>query len=203
MATNTRTRPIHEVLGIMRGRPVRSSGPSDRRRMTEYAWLAAGALTLAALGARRGLRRRTMRKVKDVMIQDVVSVSPLATLVAAAQIMKDANVGVLPIVDGGVTRGLVTDRDLVIRGIARGADPAATLVGECATTDLVCARPDADVGEAMDVMARLQIGRLPVVDEDRRLLGIVTLSSLALRAADDDDAFDAAKQVSRRAARAT
>ena len=172
------------------------------RNLPPSAWLGAGIVTVLALGVLRRLPGRRKLRVKDVMIQDVVNISPQATLLEAAQKMREANVGVLPVVDAGITRGLITDRDLVVRGIAMGADPASTLVGECATTDLVCARPDADVDEAMDIMAKCQVGRLPVVDKDDRLIGIVTLSSLALRSADKDEALDTAKEVSRRSARA-
>jgi CBS domain-containing protein len=172
-------------------------------RLPRHTWLVtSGVLTLLALGASRRRRLIRKRKVKDVMIRDVVSIAPQATLREAAQTMRDANVGVLPIVEGGITRGLLTDRDLVVRAVADGADPEATLVAECATTDLVCARPDADIDEAMEVMARCQIGRLPVIDEQDRLVGIVTLSSLALRSPDEDEALDTAKAVSRRSARA-
>jgi CBS domain-containing protein len=180
-------------------RQLRSAKPRGR---SPFVWLGAAAAATAAATwmGRRGWRAKS-GKVRDVMIPSVVSIEASATLVDAARRMKEANVGVLPIVDSGILRGIVTDRDLVIRAMADGVDPSLTRVGECATRDLVCARPDSSIEEAMEVMADCQIGRLPVVDEQERLVGIVTLSSMALRSRESGEALDTAKQVSRRSAR--
>jgi CBS domain-containing protein len=123
-------------------------------------------------------------------------------LTQAAQRMRDANVGVLPVVEGGRLRGIVTDRDLVIRGMASGADPSSMRVSDVATHSLIAARQDWAVQRAMDTMASHQIGRLPVIDEHDRVVGMVTLSSMALRAPQQHEALDTAKEVSRRSARA-
>jgi CBS domain-containing protein len=146
-------------------------------------------------------RARHGRKVRDVMIPDVLTVDGSATVIEAAQKMQTANVGVLPVVEDGVLRGVVTDRDLVVRAIARGADPATTKVAECATRDIVCARAESTIDEAREVMADYQVGRLPVVDESNRVIGIVTLGSLALRSNERDETLRAAREVSRRSAR--
>src|SRR5262245_14587391 len=124
-------------------------------------------------------------KVQDVMIHEVVTIDPSASLVDAAKLMRAANVGILPVVDDGKLRGVLTDRDIVVRAIAPHADLAATQVGDCATPDPLCVHPDWDVDQAREIMSRAQIGRLPVIDDDYRLVGIVTLSSLALRSPDD------------------
>jgi CBS domain-containing protein len=149
------------------------------------------------------LRRRPAigRKVGDVMVGDVLTIDASASLMEAAQRMRDGNVGVLPVTDDGHLRGVVTDRDLVVRGLAEGADPVSMRVGDCATWDIVCARRDSTIEEAMEVMAECQIGRLPVVDADNRVIGIVTLSSLALRSRKQDDALETAQEVSKRSAR--
>jgi CBS domain-containing protein len=149
----------------------------------------------------RRFGRRSGRTVKDVMIGNVISVDSSATLAEAAQLMRDGNVGVLPVVEGGRLRGLLTDRDIVVRAVARGLDARSTRVAECATPDIVSAKPEWSADEAGRAMARHQIGRLPVVDEDGHLVGIVTLSSLALRSHDAERALHAAEQVSRRSAR--
>src|SRR5262249_3417787 len=94
------------------------------------------------------------------------------------------------------------DRGLVGRAIAVGADLASTPVGECATVDPVVAHPDWDLDQAMDAMARAQIGRLPVIDDDNTLAGIVTLGSLALRSKKHKETLAAAKAVSRRSVKA-
>jgi CBS domain-containing protein len=168
-------------------------------------WLAAGVIAAGAvaLGA-RGRRRLANRRdhVRDVMVGEVVVIDASASLVDAALKMKEANIGILPVVSGGRLRGLITDRDIIIRAIAEGADPASTLVSDCATRDLICARPDTAVGEAMEVMAECQIGRLPVVNDEDQIVGMVTLSSLALRSDDRSDALHTAQEVSKRSAKA-
>ena len=161
--------------------------------------LAASAAAAFFLGNRV---RKSGRSIGDVMIDDVLTIDASAPLWRAAQLMRDGNVGVLPVVEDGRLRGIVTDRDLVIRGLAEGADPSGMRVGDCATWDIVCARMESPIEEAMEVMAECQIGRLPVVDADNRVVGIVTLSSLALRSRKKDDALETAQEVSKRSARA-
>jgi CBS domain-containing protein len=170
-------------------------------------WMALGAIAGAAgtMWLRSSERSRLGargKKIRDVMIDKVVTIAASATLMEAAQRMGDSNVGVLPVVDGERVSGLITDRDLVIRGLARHANPGTLTVGECATKIPVCAHPEWDVEEAMRLMSAHRIGRLPVVDDANRLVGMVTLSSLALRSGDENEALEAAQQVSRRSARA-
>jgi CBS domain-containing protein len=141
-------------------------------------------------------------KIKDVMVQDVVAINPSASLAEAAELMRQANVGILPVVEEGQVCGVITDRDLVVRAIAIGADLASTPVGECATGDPIVAHPDWNLDQAMETMARAQIGRLPVIDDDNALTGIVTLGSLALRSKKDKETLAAAKAVSRRSVKA-
>lgn len=141
-------------------------------------------------------------KVEDVMVSDLVTIDGEATLGEAAALMADNNIGVLPVIEGGKLAGVLTDRDLVIRAMARGADPRSTRVSECASRDLVCARADWSIDDAMEVMSDAQVGRLPVLDEDDRVVGIVTLSSLALRSRKQGEALQTAKDVAKRSARA-
>jgi CBS domain-containing protein len=140
-------------------------------------------------------------RIAEVMVRDLITIEASATLVEAARLMRDTNVGVLPVVEGGVLRGVLTDRDLVVRGLAQGADPRAVLAGDCASREPIVADADWDTDQALELMARHQVGRLPVVDADDQPIGIVTLSSLALRARRQDEALSAAKEVSRRSAR--
>ena len=184
---------------------MRRSAPLMRR---DVALLPFG-IFAAAVAAFAGLawmwrRRRSMgsRAVQDVMIDDVLTIDADATIAEAAQLMRDGNVGVLPVVEDGRLRGIVTDRDLVVRGTADGAVPSLTRVAECATWDIVCARADSSIEDAMEVMADSQIGRLPVVDADNRVIGILTLSSLALRSPKQSDALETAQEVSKRSSRA-
>jgi CBS domain-containing protein len=174
--------------------------PKDVNRYAWPAGLLVGAAAAALFFGRRA--RANGRTVGDVMVDDVLTVDASEALWKAAQLMRDGNVGVLPVVEDGKLRGIVTDRDLVIRGLAEGADPSGMRVGDCATWDIVCARAESPVEEAMEVMAECQIGRLPVVDADNRVIGIMTLSSLALRSRKKDDALETAQEVSKRSARA-
>lgn len=160
--------------------------------------LAAGVGLLAA----RSIARRRRRRVDNVMIRHVVTIDAQASLLDAARRMRDDNVGALPIVENGKLVGVVTDRDLVVRALARGGEVSTTPIRDCASTTVVSARPHWSAAEALRVMRECQIGRLPVVDQDHKLVGIVTLSSLALRSPEGDEALQTAREVSRRATRA-
>jgi CBS domain-containing protein len=170
-----------------------------------WLWFAGGltaALALIVGWRRAGALSWQGRCVDDVMVRNVQTIDAQMNLTQAAQRMRDANVGVLPVVDGGRLRGIVTDRDLVIRGMASGADPSSMRVSDVATHSLVAARGDWGIQRAMDTMSSHQIGRLPVIDDHDRVVGMVTLSSLALRSPQQNEALDTAKEVSRRSARA-
>jgi CBS domain-containing protein len=171
---------------------------------TSYVWFGVGlvgAAVLASLMRNRLAGSGRARHVREVMVKDVLTIEGSATLQEAAQRMRDGNVGALPVVENGRLRGVITDRDIVVRGIARGMDVAQTPVRYIATEDLACASPDWDVAQAMEVMADAQIGRLPVVDDEHRVIGIVTLSSLALRSRGERGALRTAQEVSKRSAR--
>lgn len=143
-----------------------------------------------------------MLTVNDVMIRDVVTIDSSATLLEAAQLMRDANVGMLPVMEGDVLRGIVTDRDLVVRAMTRDIRPSEVRVEDCLSEPPRCAEPDWSLDEAMEEMARQQVGRLPIVDGAGRVLGVVTLSSLALRSPKQQETLETAQEVSRRSARA-
>jgi CBS domain-containing protein len=117
-------------------------------------------------------------KVRDVMTPDVIMVGPDATLAEAAQLMKDANIGPLPVCENGQVFGMVTDRDIAVRAVAEGLDPQTTRVREVMTPDLVCCFEADDVEEAVRLMQDTQRHRLLVIDDDRRLVGIVSIADL-------------------------
>ena len=142
-----------------------------------------------------------MITVNDVMIRNVVTIDASATLLQAAEVMRDANVGMLPVMEGDVLRGIVTDRDLVVRAMTRDIRPSDVSVEQCLTEPPRCAEPDWSLDEAMEEMAPQQVGRLPIVDAGGRVLGVVTLSSLALRSPKQQEALETAQEVSRRSAR--
>jgi CBS domain-containing protein len=138
--------------------------------------------------------------VQDVMVSRVVTIEPSASLADAARAMREANFGMLPVVDAGRVTGIITDRDIVVRGIARAVDVSSTPVGDYLSSEVICARPDWTTKQAMKAMGDAQIGRLPVVDSEDRLVGVVTLSSMAFRAPDKSEALETAQEVSRRSA---
>jgi CBS domain-containing protein len=146
--------------------------------------------------------RTSGARIEDVMIEDVVTIGATATLAEAAGVMREANVGMLPVMNGENLLGVVTDRDLVIRGMAQDVKPSSVQVSECMSTNVIAVPQDAPVERAMEIMAHEQIGRLPVIDANGKLIGVVTLSSLALRSSQQGETLEAAQEVSRRSARA-
>jgi CBS domain-containing protein len=208
----TMTQQLLEALGVDGGTRRRMTRAGRNLQKTSeqmvsgipqaYLWLGIGVAAAAmALAFRDRLPLMRGRTVGDVMVRDVVTIDSSATLMEAAQKMRDGNVGVLPVVEQGRLRGVITDRDIVVRAVARNMDITSTPVRYVATDDLAAARPDWDIEEAMQTMAECQVGRLPVIDGDDRVVGIVTLSSLALRSREQRDALSTAQQVSRRSAR--
>jgi CBS domain-containing protein len=196
---------MERAMGRGQGAWNRWRVPAPTYRPNSWYWFAGGlaaAIAMMVGWRRRGLLPWQGRRVEDVMVRNVQTIDASMNITQAAQRMRDANVGVLPVVDAGRLRGIVTDRDLVIRGMATGVDPTSMRVSDVATHSLVAARPDWPLQKAMDTMSSHQIGRLPVIDDHDRVVGMVTLSSLALRSPQQTEALDTAKEVSRRSARA-
>src|SRR2546430_16919384 len=109
--------------------------------------------------------RSENRSVRDVMIKDVVSIDPSASLTDAARRMEDANVGMLPVVEDGKVLGVITDRDIVIRAVAREADPASTAVGGCLLGDAIVPHAESAPHPAVQTMAPAPDGRPPVLHD--------------------------------------
>jgi CBS domain-containing protein len=123
--------------------------------------------------------------VREAMTEDPRSIGPSATVVEAAQVMRDEHIGSLPITDGNTLVGMITDRDITTRVVAEAADLASTSVGDVYSQDLVSVEPDKDLEEALQLMARHQVRRLPVV-EGGRLVGIVAQADIALILSEDE-----------------
>ena len=102
----------------------------------------------------------------------------------AAKMMRDEDVGLAPIVEGSRLVGTVTDRDIAIRVVAEGKDPESTKVVEIASTDLVTIDPQQSLDEALRLMASHQVRRLPVVEEDGRLVGVIAQADIAREASE-------------------
>lgn len=133
-------------------------------------------------------------KVREVMTRDVQTIRPDQPVQEAASFMLNADAGSIPVTEGDRLIGMITDRDIAVRGIARGYGPD-TPVRDLMTADLVIIRDDDDVQDAATKMGESQVRRLPVIDESERLCGIVSLGDLS-RETDDDCASDALQGVS-------
>jgi CBS domain-containing protein len=118
-------------------------------------------------------------RISDVMTRDVQVIRPDKSVRDAAQLMDSLNVGVLPVCDGERLVGIITDRDITVRATAAGRDPDETRVREVMTDDVRWCFDDEDVRDAVRVMSDVQIRRIPVVDRNKRLVGIVALGDLA------------------------
>ena len=117
-------------------------------------------------------------KVSEVMTTDVATVRPDQTAREAANFMLNADAGSIPVTDGDRLIGMITDRDIAVRGVAQGHGPE-TPVRELMSEGLICARDDDDVDDVAMKMADAQVRRLPVIDSDDRLCGIVSLGDLS------------------------
>lgn len=124
-------------------------------------------------------------QVYEAMTPDVVSVGPEATLMEAAQAMRNLDVGPLPVCEGARLVGMITDRDITIRATAQGQDPRTTKVREIMTPEVVCCLETDEVSRVAQVMQEAQLRRLLVVSGEGRLVGIVSLGDLAVQAGDD------------------
>ena len=118
--------------------------------------------------------------VRDAMTEDPRSIGPSASVVEAAQLMREEHIGALPITDDEQLLGMITDRDITTRVVAEAADPKATSVGDVCSRDVISVEADKDHEEALELMARHQVRRLPVV-ENGMLVGIVAQADIALR----------------------
>jgi CBS domain-containing protein len=133
------------------------------------------------------------------MTRDVVTSTQEATIVDVAQLMKDADIGPILIVDNETSNtlvGIVTDRDIVLKVIADGQDARTTRVGEVMSKKLVTCRADDDVDVAMKAMAQFQLRRIPVVEDNMRLVGIISQADLATRVDAPEKTGEVVKEIS-------
>lgn len=133
-------------------------------------------------------------KVSQVMTRDVQTIRPDQTAREAASFMLNADAGSIPVTEGERLVGMITDRDIAVRGVAKGNGPE-TPVRDLMTGDCICAREDDDVEEIASKMSEAQVRRLPVIDSNEKLCGIVSLGDLS-RETDTDTAAQALEGVS-------
>src|SRR3954453_6838461 len=119
------------------------------------------------------------QSIRDLMTGNPCSIDADKSVAYAARMMRDEDVGLAPIVEGDKLIGTVTDRDIAVRVVAEGKDPEQTTVREVASTNLVTIDPQQDLDEALRLMAKHQVRRLPVVEEDGRLVGVLAQADVA------------------------
>jgi CBS domain-containing protein len=140
-----------------------------------------------------------MKKCSDIMTKDLVTCTPENTIVEVARLMKTEDIGPVLIVDNEQSKtliGIVTDRDIVVKAIADGQDVNTTRVGDVMSKKLVTCRADDDVDVAMKAMAQFQLRRIPVVEENMRLVGIISQADLATRVDAPERTGEVVKEIS-------
>ena len=140
-----------------------------------------------------------MKKCSDIMTKDLVTCTPENTIVEVARLMKTEDIGPILIVDNEQSKtlvGIVTDRDIVVKAIADGQDVNTTRVGDVMSKKLVTCRADDDVDIAMKAMAQFQLRRIPVVEENMRLVGIISQADLATRVDSPEKTGEVVKEIS-------
>ncbi len=135
-----------------------------------------------------------MTTVRDVMTTDVRIVRPSQSLEHVARVLRDLDVGSVPVCDGAKLQGMITDRDIIVKAVAAGRDLAKTTAAELVEGTPVWVPADADIAEAQRLMSQNKVRRLPVI-EDKRLVGIVSLGDLA-RGDDSTATAETLRQVS-------
>jgi CBS domain-containing protein len=135
-------------------------------------------------------------KVSEAMTADVVTVSPQASVIDAARLMRDSDIGPLPVCEDGRILGMLTDRDITVRAIASGKAPESTRVADVMSPEVVSCLESDDVRRAAEIMQSAQLRRLLVVNGDGRLAGIVSLGDLALHTGDEELTGETLERVS-------
>jgi len=137
-----------------------------------------------------------MQKLKDLMSRDVQIISPDGTIKEAAQHMLKGNFGMMPVGENDRMIGTISDRDIAIRAVAEGKDPS-TKVREVMSEGIVWAYEEDSVDDAVKLMSDHKIRRLPIVNADKRLVGIVALGDFAVESADIEAAGEALSEISK------
>ncbi len=134
-------------------------------------------------------------KIKEIMSKDVACLNPEDSIEKAAQLMKQYNVGSIPVCSSHMITGIVTDRDITLRSVASGQDSEQRKVSDIMTSNPIVGNPEMDVHDAAKIMSEEQIRRLPIV-ENNTLVGIVSLGDISLEPILSDNAQDALKNIS-------
>ena len=135
------------------------------------------------------------QSIKGVMTSDPCTIDAGKSVAYAAKMMRDEDVGLAPIVEDDKLVGMLTDRDIAVRVVAEGRNPDQVTVSEVASKQVVTIDPQQDLDEALRIMAKHQVRRLPVVEEDGRLVGVVAQADVA-REGDDDRTGELVQEIS-------
>ena len=133
--------------------------------------------------------------IREVMTSNPCTIDSDKPVSYAAKMMRDEDVGLAPIVEGDRLVGTLTDRDIAVRVVAEGRDPESTTVKDVASTDVVTVDPEQDLDEALRLMSEHQLRRIPVVEEDGRVVGVVAQADVA-RQADDPKTGEVVERIS-------
>ncbi len=119
-------------------------------------------------------------QIKDVMTREVDLIGPTTTINEAARMMRDDDIGILPVAEADRLIGMITDRDIVVRAVAQGKDPGSTSVREAMSDRVLYCFEDQSTDEVAANMGEQQVRRLPVLNRDKRLVGIISLGDLSV-----------------------
>jgi CBS domain-containing protein len=136
------------------------------------------------------------RSARDVMTPNPATVSERDSIRDAARIMASEDTGVVPVVDGRKVVGMVTDRDIVVRFVAEGKDPANAKVNECMTKSVRSVKEDTPVADVLSMMSNAQIRRVPVVNNSNELVGIVSIGDISTETNQDGKVGRTIEQIS-------
>ena len=140
-----------------------------------------------------------MKKCDEVMTKNPICCLPNDTAAKAAQLMKSENIGSIPVIENEQTKklvGIVTDRDLALKIVAEGRDAKSTKVEAVMTHKVVTCRAEDDLQKALDAMSEHQLRRLPVVDNDNKILGIIAQADVAMRVDQPEKTAAMVKEIS-------
>ena len=140
-----------------------------------------------------------MKKCNEVMTKNPVCCLPNDMVAKAAQLMKSENIGSIPVIENEQTRklvGIVTDRDLALKIVAKGRDAKSTKVEAVMTRKVVTCRAEDDLQKALDAMSEHQLRRIPVVDNDNKIVGIIAQADVATRVNQPEKTAEMVKEIS-------